>query len=103
MEQRSIDRIRQEFPEPDAATAIASLERYAGPETARVQWDILELSRGDLESLGQYVGIAQTDYRDVLYWAEYYKDDPLMKGRDPKQLVTEILAKLNARKPSPNL
>jgi len=36
---------------------------------------------------------AQTDYRDILYWAEYYKDDPMLRGRDPKQMVDEIIAK----------
>ncbi len=36
---------------------------------------------------------AQTDYRDILYWAEYYENDPLLRGRDPKQMVDEIISK----------
>jgi hypothetical protein len=36
---------------------------------------------------------AQSDYRDILYWAEYYRDDPLLRGRDPKQMVDEIIKK----------
>jgi len=39
------------------------------------------------------VKAAQTDYRDVLYWAEYYTNDPLLRRRDPKQMVDEIITK----------
>ena len=96
-----INRARKEFPGPTADLVIELLQNYTGPEPARVQWDILELSRGCVESLKAYVRVAQTDYRDILYWAEYYKDDPLMKDRDPRQLVAEILAKLSKHKPPP--
>jgi hypothetical protein len=58
-----------------------------------VRWDILNLSEGGLGKVRDYMKAAQTDYRDVLYWAEYFKDDPMLHGRDPKQMVSEILAK----------
>ena len=43
---------------------------------------------GDQPILGQF-----GDYRDVLYWAEYYTNDPLLRRRDPKQMVDEIITK----------
>jgi hypothetical protein len=93
MEQRTLERIRQEFQEPDLDGVIELLASYSGPESDRVRWDILELSKGELGKIGEYVKAAQSDYRDILYWAEYYKNDPLLRGRDPKQVVEEIIAK----------
>jgi len=93
MERRTLERIRQEFEGPDQNGVIGLLASYWGPESDRVRWDILELSKGKLEKIGEYVKAAQTDYRDILYWAEYYKNDPLLRGRDPKQMVDEIMAK----------
>ena len=93
MERRTLERIRQEFEGPDQNGVIGLLASYWGPESDRVRWDILELSKGKLEKIGEYVKAAQTDYRDILYWAEYYKNDPLLHGRDPKQMVDEIMAK----------
>ena len=93
MERRTLERIRQEFECPDQNGVIELLASYWGPESDRVRWDILELSKGKLEKIGEYVKAAQTDYRDILYWAEYHKNDPLVRGRDPKQMVDEIIAK----------
>ena len=93
MEQRTLKRIRQEFQEPDQDGVIELLASYSGPESDRVRWDILELSKGELGKIGEYVKAAQSDYRDILYWAEYYKNDPLLRGRDPKQMVDEIITK----------
>jgi hypothetical protein len=93
MEQRTLERIRQEFQERDLDGVIELLASYSGPESDRVRWDILELSKGELGKIGEYVKAARSDYRDILYWAEYYKDDPLLRGRDPKQVVEEIIAK----------
>ena len=93
MEQRTLDRIRQEFEGPDQNGVIELLASYSGAESDRVRWDILELSKGELEKIGQFVKAAQTDYRDILYWAEYYKNDPLLRGRDPKQMVDKIITK----------
>lgn len=93
MEQRILERINREFQHSDRDVVIELLERYAGPESDRVRWDILELSKGSVGKVTDYIKAAQTDYRDVLYWAEYYKDDPMLRGRDPKKMVDEILAK----------
>jgi len=43
--------------------------------------------------IGEYVKAAQTDYRDILYWAEYYQNDPMLRDREAKQVVEEIIAK----------
>lgn len=93
MEQRLLERINQEFPASDQDCVIEFLASYSGPESERVKWDILELGKGSLEKIRQYVQAAQTDYRDILYWAEYYEHDPFLRDRDPKQIVDEILAK----------
>ncbi|HEX7951659.1 MAG TPA: hypothetical protein VF523_01155 [Burkholderiales bacterium] len=60
--------------------------------------DILQLSKGSADKVRQYVEAAKTDYRDVLYWAEYYATDPLLHGRDPKQVVDEIIQKWGDKK-----
>jgi hypothetical protein len=93
MEQRILERVSREFQDSDRDVVVQLLESYVGPESDRVRWDILELSKGGLGKVRDYMKAAQTDYRDVLYWAEYFKDDPMLQGRDPKQMVSEILAK----------
>jgi len=93
MEQRILERVNREFQDSDRDAVIQLLESYVGPESDRVRWDILELSKDNVDKVREYIKAAQTDYRDVLYWAEYYKDDPMLRGRDPKQMVDEILAK----------
>ena len=93
MEQRTLERIRREFQDRDREGVIELLGSYSGPESDRVRWNILELSKGELGKVGEFVKAAQTDYRDILYWAEYYKDDPLLRGRDAKRMVEDIIAK----------
>jgi len=93
MEQRILERVSREFQDSDRDAVVQLLESYVGPESDRVRWDILDLSEGGLGKVRDYMKAAQTDYRDVLYWAEYFKDDPMLHCRDPKQMVSEILAK----------
>ena len=93
MEQRIIERIGREFQGPDQNRILELLASYSGPESDRVRWDILELSKGQLGKIGEYLKAAQTDYRDILYWAEYYQNDPMLRGCDPNQMVGEIIAK----------
>ncbi len=93
MEQRILERVSREFPDSDRDAVVQLLETYVGPESDRVRWDILQLSTGSVDKVRDYVKAAETDYRDVLYWAVYFKDDPMLRGRDPKQMVDEILAK----------
>jgi hypothetical protein len=93
LEQRAQERIATEFAASDQAAVAELLESYSGPEAGRVVWDILELSKGSTEKLLQYLEVARIDYRDILYWTEYYHSDPMLQGRDPKQLADDILAK----------
>ena len=56
------------------------------------------MSKGSLENVRDYLEAARTDYRDVLYWAEYYDNDPMLRGRDPKKMVDDIISKWGAQK-----
>ena len=93
LEQRILERIVKEFPAAEQASVIELLGSYSGPESGRVTWDVLELSKSSLENIARFVKAAQSDYRDILYWAEYYDKDPMLRGRDPKKFVEDILAK----------
>jgi len=93
LEQRTLDRIAKDFSPAERASVIELLSGYSGPENGRVTWDILALSNGRLAKVRQYIQVAQIDYRDILYWAEYYENDPMLRGRDSKQFAQEILIK----------
>jgi hypothetical protein len=93
MEQRILERVNREFEAAEHEAVLQLLTGYSGPESDRVRWDILELSKGKIDKLREFVDAAKKDYRDLLYWAEYYKDDPMLRGRDPKQMIDEILGK----------
>ena len=98
LEQRTQERIAREFPASEQVSVAALLSSYSGPEIGRVTWDIMELSKGDMEKVRQYVQAAQTDPRDVMYWAEYYDTDPLLQGKDPKKMVEDLLKKWGDKK-----
>lgn len=102
LEKRTTERIAQEFAGSDLALVGELLDGYSGSEAGRVVWDILELSQGSVEGVRRYLQAAQVDYRDVLYWAEYYKTDPQLRGRDPRQMVGDILAKWGGKKGDSN-
>jgi hypothetical protein len=93
LDDRCRDRIAKEFAALQRAAVTDLLKSYNGTESGRVHWDILQLSNGDLEKVRYFVQAAQIDYRDILYWAEYYDTDPMLKGRDPKKMVEDIIAK----------
>ena len=59
------------FSEADRPAVLAAIQQYRGPEMPRVHRAILALSEGKLAVLDAMVGVANSDYRDVLYWAEY--------------------------------
>ena len=67
--------IRREFPPEQVEQVRGILERYgSGPgqrEPDRVRVAVLKLAGGDLERLEHFAGVAGTDYRDVLAFAEY--------------------------------
>ena len=98
LETRALERIAKEFNASQQATVIELLSGYSGPESGRVIWDIMELSKGSLEKVSRYVQAAKVDYRDILYWAEYYDHDPMLQDSDPKRLVDEIIAKWGNKK-----
>jgi hypothetical protein len=63
------------FPDEDPSRIVRILERY-GTETYeyevdRVRLGILKLSEGNKDKLLQMVELAKTDYRDILFSAEY--------------------------------
>ena len=89
--QALLDRIAREFGEADRSAVIDSLKTYAGPEAERVPRDILHLAKGSAEKVADLVKAANRDYRDVLYWAEYAADDPMMRGRDPSQVADQLI------------
>jgi len=97
LEQRTLDRIAKGFSPAERTSVIELLGGYSGPENGRVTWDILALSNGSLDKVRQYIQVAQIDYRDILYWAEYYENDPMLRGHDSKQFVAEILAKFDEK------
>src|SRR3954447_8712666 len=98
LEERTLERIAKEFPLAQQASVFECLSSYTGPEAERVSWDILELSKGNLERIKQNVKVAQTDYRDILYWAEYFESDEMVRGCDRKKQIDEILAKWGNKK-----
>jgi hypothetical protein len=67
-------RIAAEFPHAPPAAILALLEGYGGTEKSRVARCILHLARGDTDRLRELVASANTDSRDVIYWAEYDRD-----------------------------
>jgi hypothetical protein len=69
---RVIAKVRKCFPHEPPEKIMAMLDLY--PEyfgSERVHMAILKLSEGKIERLQHYVDIANSDYRDVLAWAEY--------------------------------
>ena len=78
--------IQQHFPNQALTTITDALNLYGVEpferERERVQLAILKLSKGDLDQLWYYLDRAKQDYRDVLYWAEYYPTSPASSQND---------------------
>ena len=55
----------------DRIEEIVELLSVYSSELGRVHLAVLKLSGGDLKKLYSYIEAAETDYRDVLSWAEY--------------------------------
>ena len=68
-------RLSQDYPVESLPAVSCSLATYLGSERDRVIRCIIHLSAGDPQRVSYYLGIATQDYRDVIYWAEYDKDD----------------------------
>ena len=65
----------QDYPAALISAVSRSLAKYNGSERNRVVRCIIHLSGGDPERISYFVGIAARDYRDLIYWAEYDKED----------------------------
>ena len=62
--------------EPDyMATVRSLLDKYRGKERYRVIRCIIHLAEGDTDKLLHFINAANSDYRDIIYWAEYDKGD----------------------------
>jgi hypothetical protein len=81
------------FSEADRPAALASLRRYRGPETPRVHRAVLALSGGKLADLNAMVDAANTDYRDVLYWAEYPEESTPGTQKQKRAAARRIAAR----------
>lgn len=75
-----VARIALDFPAEPAATVLSLLESYQGAERSRVARSVLHLAGGDADRLLELIENATTDYRDVIYWAEY--DEAGLRVRD---------------------
>jgi hypothetical protein len=68
-------RVKQLFPNKNVKEVMKILDLYGvekyEQEKHRVQIAILDLCEGKIKKLKEYVKHAKTDYRDVLYWAEF--------------------------------
>ena len=79
-------RIERDFPTEYHGKVEALLTTY-GTETfhkeqERVLLDILALAKGDLQQVEELVERARTDYRDIIFWAEYPAESRLdTKGK----------------------
>jgi len=69
-----LKRVEGEYPPEEREQVAELLKRYKGDSEQRrkrVHLGILKLAKGNKEELAHLVGVALTDYRDILYWAEY--------------------------------
>jgi hypothetical protein len=57
-----------------ADEALSLLGDYTSKEPERVRRAVLTLADGDIGRLRHFIDVAQQDYRDVLYWAEYPRE-----------------------------
>jgi hypothetical protein len=73
-------RVDAEFAMAERPAVAAQLQRYSArsgaSEPVRVQLAILELAKGNPKDVAQYTKAALNDFRDVIYWAYYYDNDP---------------------------
>ncbi|HEX7337613.1 MAG TPA: hypothetical protein VF252_10435 [Gemmatimonadales bacterium] len=87
-------RVAGEFAPAEQPEVELLLAQYDDLEIERVQLAILRLAKGQLADVARHVAAAREDYRDVLYWASYYEDDPhrllreLLTHLEESELVT---------------
>ena len=59
LESCTLERVAKEFSTSEQTQVIEVLSGYSGPEVARVVWDILQLSKGNLENVKHYLQAAR--------------------------------------------
>jgi hypothetical protein len=89
-------RVARDYPDMDPEVVLAILDRYGlkgfQRERERVHLAILKLSEGDIRALIGYTKAAESDYRDVLWWAS---DNPPRKlsAEEVRQEVRDLRRK----------
>jgi hypothetical protein len=79
--QSVLEKVRNDFPPENQKDVIAILSSYGKEnyerEQERVLLAVLDLSKGSMEAVREYVHRAKRDYRDVLFWSEYPEESRL--------------------------
>src|SRR5688572_15581145 len=78
-----VARVAADFPNESHSALLAMLDEYQGPERTRVIRCVVHLAARNTDKLLDCIKSAMTDYRDVIYWAEY--DAGEQKVRDFNQ------------------
>lgn len=86
--------IRREYKEPDQRIVEVMLKEIdcsdlSEKEAVKVMAAVLDLAKGNSIKVADYVKAANQDYRDVIYWAYYYEDDPF---RLLRELLEDLMA-----------
>ncbi|UCD90697.1 MAG: hypothetical protein JSW04_04515 [Desulfobacterales bacterium] len=80
-----LGKVNWDFEAPDdAALALSVLQDFAEQNrklaSDRILRCIIFVAKGDLDVLDKAIGLAKTDYRDLIVWAEY--DEKYERVRD---------------------
>jgi len=70
-----VTRLAREFPDSADVGLATLLSEFAAVQQFREIRCILHLASGDAAKVRHYADIARQDSRDILYWAEYDRDD----------------------------
>ncbi len=87
--------IRRDFPIESFAEVLAVLDEYGKEEfqneVSRVQLAVLKLAGGKTDLLRQQIKLAKSDYRDVIFWAEYpsYRPDIAQLPAEEQQQIIQ--------------
>jgi hypothetical protein len=77
-----VGKIAAAFPNEPMTLVLELLDEYEGPERLRVIRCVIHLAEGNIDKLLDLIGSAKTDYRDVIYWAEYDRNDQRIRDFD---------------------
>lgn len=83
-------KIAADFAREPLRDVLALLDEYRGAEKLRVIRCIVYLAKGSIDRLLQLVGTAQTDYRDVVNWAEYDHDRRIRDFNQPFAIAPSV-------------